>query len=108
MRTQLHQIVSDWARDRAHATALTVKDSSVTYTELWDRVKACAGGLDALGLNCGERGAVCLDKRLETVESIFGTAAAGGVFVPVNPVLKAKQVAYILQDCDVRVLVTTP
>ena len=33
---------------------------------------------------------------------------AGGVFVPINPVLKAKQVAYILDDCSVRVLVTTP
>jgi len=34
-------------------------------------------------------------------------AAAGGVFVPVNPVLKPAQVAYILKDCDVRILVTS-
>ena len=34
--------------------------------------------------------------------------AAGGVFVPVNPLLKAEQVAYILRDCNVRVLVTSP
>ena len=38
---------------------------------------------------------------------MFGAAAAGGVFVPVNPLLKAEQVAYILRDCDVRVLVTS-
>ncbi len=38
---------------------------------------------------------------------MFGTAAAGGVFVPVNPLLKSEQVAYILADCDVRVLVTS-
>src|SRR5262249_13169702 len=31
----------------------------------------------------------------------------GGVFVPVNPLLKPEQVAYILADCNVRVLVTS-
>ena len=39
--------------------------------------------------------------------AIFGTSRAGGVFVPVNHILKAQQVAYILGNCDVRVLVTT-
>jgi acyl-CoA synthetase (AMP-forming)/AMP-acid ligase II len=34
--------------------------------------------------------------------------AAGGVFVPLNPLLKAEQVGYILRDCNVRVLVTSP
>jgi acyl-CoA ligase (AMP-forming) (exosortase A-associated) len=37
----------------------------------------------------------------------LGATAAGGVFVPVNPLLKAEQVAYILRDCNVRILVTS-
>jgi acyl-CoA ligase (AMP-forming) (exosortase A-associated) len=41
------------------------------------------------------------------VVSVFGTSAAGGAFVPINPLLKPQQVAYILDDCDVRVLVTS-
>ena len=68
---------------------------------------AFAAGLSRLGLGRGERVAVYLDKRIETVVSLFGTSAAGGVFVPVNPLLRAQQVAYILDDCDVRVLVTS-
>jgi acyl-CoA ligase (AMP-forming) (exosortase A-associated) len=107
MRTQLHQIVADSARRRPHAPALTFKDETVTYGELQDRVTAFAAGVSALGIERGDRVAIYLDKRIETVVSIFGTSAAGGVFVPVNPVLKAKQVAYILEDCSVRVLVTT-
>jgi acyl-CoA synthetase (AMP-forming)/AMP-acid ligase II len=47
-------------------------------------------------------------KRFETVVAAFGAAAAGGVFVPVNPLLKPAQVGYILRDCNVRVLVTRP
>ena len=34
-------------------------------------------------------------------------SAAGGVLVPINPLLRPPQVGYILRDCDVRVLVTT-
>ena len=48
-----------------------------------------------------------LEKRFETVIAAFGAAAAGSVFVPVNPLLKPEQVAYILQDCNVRILVTS-
>jgi acyl-CoA ligase (AMP-forming) (exosortase A-associated) len=108
MRTQLHQIVADSARRRADSPALTFKDETVNYGDLWERVSAFAAGLTGLGLSRSERVAIFLDKRIETVTSIFGTSAAGGVFVPVNPVLKAQQVAYILNDCGVRVLVTTP
>src|SRR4051794_41859702 len=107
MRTQLHQIVADAARRRGDSPALTFKETTLTYGELWDQVVAFGAGLKGIGLRRGERVAVFLDKRIETVVSIFGTSAAGGVFVPVNPVLKAKQVAYILADCSVRVLVTT-
>jgi acyl-CoA ligase (AMP-forming) (exosortase A-associated) len=108
MRIQLHQIVADAAARRGDAPALTYQDTTLTYTELWDAVCAFGSGLNGLGLERGERVGVYLDKRIETVVSIFGTSAADGVFVPVNPVLKSKQVAYILNDCSVRVLVTTP
>jgi acyl-CoA ligase (AMP-forming) (exosortase A-associated) len=107
MRSQLHQLIADRARARPGAPALTYKNATVTYGELWNDTVAFATGLERLGLRRGERVAVYLDKRIETVVSIFGTSAAGGVFVPVNPVLKPKQVTYILADCSVRVLVTT-
>jgi acyl-CoA ligase (AMP-forming) (exosortase A-associated) len=70
-------------------------------------MQAFAGGLVELGLARAERVGVYLDKRFETVISMFGAAAAGGVFVPLNPLLKPEQVAYILRDCNVRVLVTS-
>ena len=107
MRTQLHEIVSDMAGRRGEAPALTFKETTISYAELWEDVSAFASGLNRIGLVRGERVAVYLDKRIETVVSIFGASAAGGVFVPVNPVLKAKQVSHILADCSVRVLVTT-
>jgi acyl-CoA ligase (AMP-forming) (exosortase A-associated) len=108
MRTQLHDLVAESALARGDAPALSVRDTTLTYAELWREVSAVAAGLRGLGLRPGQRVAVYLDKRIETVAAIFGASAARGVFVPVNPLLRAKQVAYILADCDVKVLVTTP
>jgi acyl-CoA ligase (AMP-forming) (exosortase A-associated) len=60
-----------------------------------------------LGLARQERIAVYLPKRIETVISFFAATMAGGVMVPVNPVLKAPQVAHILRDCNARILITS-
>jgi acyl-CoA ligase (AMP-forming) (exosortase A-associated) len=107
MRTQVHQMITDVPDERGGSPALTFKDTTVTYGELRREVLAFGAGLNRLGLGRGERVAVFLDKRIETVVSLFGSSAAGAVFVPVNPVLRPKQVAYILEDCGVRVLVTS-
>ena len=107
MRTNLHHLLEEAAAARPDSPALTWKDTTVTYGDLWQTCDAAAGGLAALGLRRGERVAVFLDKRVETVATFMAASAAGAVFVPVNPVLKAAQVSYILGNCDVRVLVTS-
>ena len=90
------------------APALVHGDVSLSYGELDAAVQAFSGGLAALGLQRGERVAVYLDKRVETVIASFAAPAEGGVFVPLNPLLKADQVGFILGNCTVRVLVTSP
>jgi acyl-CoA ligase (AMP-forming) (exosortase A-associated) len=104
----LHQLVTASAQRQPEAPALTYGAETRSYAEVAAAITAFGAGLRQLGLDRGERIGVYLDKRLETVTSFFGSCAAGGVFVPVNPILKAEQVGYILQDCNVRVLVTSP
>ncbi|MGH8611290.1 MAG: acyl-CoA ligase (AMP-forming), exosortase A system-associated [Gammaproteobacteria bacterium] len=87
--------------------ALVFEQQALSYGDLSTLVRKTASGLIDLGLARQERVAVYLEKRPETVMAMFGSATAGGVFVPVNPLLKAEQVAYILQDCNVRILVTS-
>ena len=89
------------------APALAYRDETLCYGEFARQVRAAAAGLVAQGVGRTERVAVYLEKRLETVVAMFGAAAAGAVFVPVNPLLRPHQVAYILSDCNVRVLVTS-
>jgi acyl-CoA ligase (AMP-forming) (exosortase A-associated) len=104
----LHELIELSAARDAQAVALAYNKQSLSYGALQVAVGACASGLLALGLQRGERVGIYLEKRFETVIASFGAAAAGGVFVPLNPLLKPEQVGYILRDGNVRVLVTSP
>ena len=89
------------------AAALTYGGQTLDYAALDEAVTHCARGLLALGLPRAGRVGIYLEKRIETVVASFGAPAAGGVFVPMNPLLKPDQVAYIAQDCGVQVLLTS-
>jgi acyl-CoA ligase (AMP-forming) (exosortase A-associated) len=107
MSDLIHQFIFSSAQRAPGAEALVHGQRRLTYAALADAVRHAANGLLAAGLGRGERVAVYLEKNVENVAAMFGAAAAGGVFVPVNPLLKPEQVAYILADCNVRVLVTS-
>lgn len=106
--TLLPELIALSAERFPERPALTDDRATYAYGELQDSVWRFRDGLMALGINRGERVAIYLEKRLETIVASFGAPAAGAVFVPLNPLLKAEQVAYILRDCNVRVLVTSP
>jgi acyl-CoA ligase (AMP-forming) (exosortase A-associated) len=104
----IHELIAISARRSSDATALTYGNKSVSYSALQSSISQFVNGTIGLGIQRGERVAIYLEKRFETVIASFGAPAAGGVFVPLNPLLKAEQVGYILRDCNVRVLVTSP
>jgi acyl-CoA ligase (AMP-forming) (exosortase A-associated) len=104
----LHEFVSVAASRDGAASALSLAAQTLNYEQLDAAVRAFAAGLANIGLARSERVGIYLEKRFEAVVASFGSAAAGAVFVPINPLLKSEQVAYIASDCDVRVLVTSP
>lgn len=107
MYNLLHHCISHHAQHTPHATALLYKKEIIEYDELQAQVNATSRGLLKQGIKAGDRVAIYLPKQMETVFGIFGTAAAGACFVPVNPLLKPRQVAFILADCNVKVLITS-
>jgi acyl-CoA ligase (AMP-forming) (exosortase A-associated) len=104
----LSHLPLDTASRSPDAIALRTRNEQLSYADLGRLVERVAGGLCGIGLKKQERVAIYLPKRVETVASCFGTSLAGGVFVPVNPLLKAPQVGHILRDSGASVLVTSP
>ncbi|MDR4514369.1 acyl-CoA ligase (AMP-forming), exosortase A system-associated [Nitrosomonas sp.] len=103
----VHDLIYQTANHTPDVDALSYQGQKKSYQELASEIEQLAAGLLSAGLGRGERLAVYLEKRLETVSALFAANAAGGVFVPVNPLLKPEQVGYIMADCNVRILVTS-
>lgn len=108
MADLIHDFIFDAARRAPAAEALVDGDVRLDYAALAEAVERAAGALLDAGVQRRDRVAVYLDKRVDNVAAMFGAALAGAVFVPVNPQLKAAQVAHILADCNVKVLLTSP
>jgi len=103
----IHDLILNSANITPRQIALSGDGHGMSYEIMAAEVTQAANLFLELGLDRGERLAVYMDKRIDTVVAMFGAAAAGGVFVPVNPLLKPEQVEHILKDCNVRILVTT-
>ena len=103
----IHDLIAASARRAPNRVALVYQKQSVTFTGLDSAVSAAAQLFLGHGLKKSERIATFIEKRVENIVGMFGAARAGGVFVPINPLLKGEQVVYIMNDCNVRVLVTS-
>ncbi|MGG2463974.1 type I polyketide synthase [Streptomyces sp. RGM 3693] len=78
----------------------------VTYRELERRTARLAGHLAGLGLARGDRVAVLLGNRVETVESLLAVTRASGVGVPLDPGSSEEELTRLLDDSGARVLIT--
>jgi acyl-CoA ligase (AMP-forming) (exosortase A-associated) len=107
MTELLHELLVRTAERVPQSPALHFGRDSHSYESLAGQVERLANGLLELGLEKLDRVGIYLPKRPETVAAIFGTSRAGGVFVPVNPLLKAAQIEHILGDCNVRFFITS-
>lgn len=107
IRANVHDLLAEQAAARPNAAALTYRGHTATYAEVWRSARAAAAQLRSIGVQRGDRVAIYLEKRLETVAAIFAASAAGALFVPVNHVLKPLQVGHILADSGATVLITS-
>jgi len=89
-------------------TALMAGADRLSYAELAKRAAAFAAHLAAKGVQRGDRVVIYLHNSPEAVIAIFGTLLAGGIFSVVNPGTKADKLAYILNHCTAKALVTEP
>lgn len=87
--------------------ALIGDGQGLTYAEVETQANRLANALLAEGLQRGDRVVLFLPNCLELAIAIFAVLKAGGVFVPLNPSTKSDKCAYILNNCQARVLLTS-
>ena len=76
----------------------------ITRTDLLERVRDLAAGLETMGVEAEDRLAILAENRLGWALADFAIACRGAVSVPVYPTLPANQVRHLLADSGARLI----
>ncbi|OMC08943.1 long-chain fatty acid--CoA ligase [Mycolicibacter heraklionensis] len=90
------------------APALRFLGQTTTWSQLRARVGALADALSRRGVRAGDRVMILMLNRTEFVEAVLAANMLGGIAVPVNFRLTPPEIAYLVTDCEARVLITEP
>lgn len=87
--------------------ALRSRGATLTYADLQRRSHSLAAALRSHGVKRGDRVAVYLQNRAVVIETALACSRLGAIFVPVNPLLKARQLEYVLNDAGAIALIAS-
>jgi long-chain acyl-CoA synthetase len=104
MSANLAGILTDTAQRRGDATALKLDDVEVSYSTLDGATAHVAGLLQAKGLEPGDRVGVMLPNVPYFAVCYYGILRAGGVVVPMNVLLKGREVAFYCNDPESKMM----
>ncbi|MFF0384872.1 long-chain fatty acid--CoA ligase [Streptomyces sp. NPDC004286] len=107
MSFNIEAVLREAAANRPDRPMLHFGDQSFSYAEVEEASSRVAACLMALGLKPGERVAVRLPNIPQFVFAYFGIMKAGLVMVPLNPLLRAAEIAHHLRDSGSAVLITS-
>jgi acyl-CoA ligase (AMP-forming) (exosortase A-associated) len=103
----VHHMLLRSAQRLPEKEALIHGSERLAYGEVVRRTTGLGEGLRQAGVRRGDRVGIYLEPSVPQVLSIFGVSQAGGVFVPISPLLFPEQVAHIAADCRMTGLITT-
>src|SRR5213083_237299 len=104
MPDSLAQLLTETAGRHGERPALKLDDSVVNYAVLNEGATRIAGLLKEKGLRPGDRVGIMLPNVPYFGVVYYGVLRAGGVVVPMNVLLKGREVAFYLGDPQAKVL----
>ena len=97
----------DRAADRYGDEPLVMNDESqISYREVQERSRRIAAGLVALGIEPGDHVALVMANHPDFPAIKFGIARAGAVCIPINFLYRARELGYVLDQSDAKLLIT--
>ena len=100
----LSSVLEQAAAAHAERPAVRMDDLVLSYAELQDAAGQVTSLLSSLGVEPGDRVAVMLPNVPAFPIVFYGALGAGAMVVPMNPLLKSREVAYYLGDSGAKVL----
>jgi amino acid adenylation domain-containing protein len=104
----IHHLIEGHASQTPSTTAVTYERDSLTYAELDSRANQLAHHLIGLGVQPGDRVALCVDRSMEMIVGMLGILKAGAAYVPLDPAYPRDRLAFVLEDTAAPVVITQP
>jgi long-chain acyl-CoA synthetase len=104
MGLNLASIVTESAARVPDSPAIRLGETELTYADLDQRSARLAALLREKGLEAGDRVGVMLPNVLEFPIAYYGVLRAGGIVVPMNVLLKRREIAFYLEDSGAKLL----
>jgi acyl-CoA ligase (AMP-forming) (exosortase A-associated) len=101
----LHDLLRNSLERNPEAVAVVDGKAEHTYSELEQQSGSLCAALAQAGVEKGDRVGVYLEKSWEAIVAMLAASRAGAAYVNINPLFKPPQVAYLAQDCDIRVMI---
>ncbi|MDH6130010.1 long-chain fatty acid--CoA ligase [Kitasatospora sp. GP82] len=98
-------VLADSATRRPEHPAIVFGEEEISYRQLWFRARQFAAALGDLGIGAGDRVALLLPNTPVFPMVYFGALALGAVVVPVHALLRAEEIAHVLQDSGAKALI---
>jgi len=89
------------------AVAVIFKDETLTYRDLDTQANQLAHHLQTLGVGPETPVAVCIERSRELVVALLAILKAGGAYLPLDPEYPPERLAFMLEDSQAAVLITT-
>lgn len=103
----LHHLFEQQVAKYPDRIAVGCEDQKLTYLELNHRANQLAHYLQSLGVAPNVLVGLCIERSLYAIVGILGILKAGGAYLPIDPSNPPERSAYILQDAQAKILVTT-
>jgi amino acid adenylation domain-containing protein len=81
-------------------------NQQLTYRQLNERSTQLANHLQKLGVKPNDLVGICVERSLEMLVGLFGILKAGAGYVPLDPAYPTDRLAFMLEDCKPRLLLT--
>ncbi len=94
-------------RDLPDRPVLIFPDETVSYQELHDRALKIAKSLHSMDIRRGDHVGILMANSIEYVEVLFGIAFLGAIPVLYNGRFKAREIAHVTSDADIKIIVTS-
>ncbi len=102
----IHQLFEEQVERTPDHIAVVFEDQQLNYRELNARANQLAHYLQNLGVGPDVLVGICVERSLEMMVGLLGILKAGGGYLPIDPEYPTERLLYILQDAQVRVLLT--